>query len=234
MGAIHVHEFMSLDGVIDAPTWTFEYGFHPRMGEAIGGVTERRRGILLGRTTYEMFEPAWSTRTVEDDPGAPFFNETTKYVVSGTLTNATWRNSKVVGPYDPAAIRGLKNEVDGDLYVSGSVTLVRAMLADGLVDDSISSSTRSRAGPVRGSSPKEPRLAACRCDLRVVRERSGIPGLPTGGVKPHRGPGAGRRRTMRFATTEERDTTMQYGVEEGTKGGYARVDELLQRLPFDA
>ncbi len=39
---------------------------------------------------------------------------------------------------------------------------------------------------------------------------------------------------MRFATTEERDTTMQYGVEEGTKGGYARVDELLQRLPFDA
>jgi hypothetical protein len=37
-----------------------------------------------------MFEPAWSTRTVEDDPGAPFFNETTKYVVSGTLTNGTW------------------------------------------------------------------------------------------------------------------------------------------------
>src|SRR5256885_1550388 len=40
--------------------------------------------------------------------------------------------------------------------------------------------------------------------------------------------------TMRFATTEERDTTMQYGVEEGAKGGFARVDELLQRLPLDA
>src|SRR3989337_2273495 len=64
MGAIHVHEFMSLDGVIDAPTWTFDYGFDPKMGEAIGAVTERRRGILLGRTTYEMFEPSWSTRTV--------------------------------------------------------------------------------------------------------------------------------------------------------------------------
>ena len=62
MGAIHVHEFMSLDGVIDAPTWTFEYGFDPKMGEAIGAVTERSRGILLGRTTYEMFEPAWSVR----------------------------------------------------------------------------------------------------------------------------------------------------------------------------
>ena len=135
MGAIHVHEFMSLDGVIDAPTWTFDYGFDPKMAEAIGAVTGRCRGILLGRTTYEQFEPAWSTRTAEDDPGAPFFNDTTKYVVSSTLTTATWRNSKIIGPYDPDAIRGLKDEVDGDLYVSGSGTLVRAMLADGLVDE---------------------------------------------------------------------------------------------------
>src|ERR687898_1537593 len=126
---------MSLDGVIDAPTWTFDYGFTPQMEEAIGAVTERSRAILLGRTTYEMFEPAWSTRTVEDDPGAPFFNDTTKYVVSATLTTATWRNSKVIGPYDPDAIRSVKDEVDGDLYTSGSGTLVRAMLADGLVDE---------------------------------------------------------------------------------------------------
>src|ERR687894_1886881 len=135
MGAVHVHEFMSLDGVIDAPTWTFDYGFLPEMGKTIGAVTERCRGILLGRNTYEMFEPAWSARTVEDDLGAPFFNDTTKYVVSGTLTDATWRNSKIVGPYDPEAIRRLKDEVDGDIYVSGSGTLVRAMLADGLIDE---------------------------------------------------------------------------------------------------
>jgi dihydrofolate reductase len=135
MGAVHVHEFMSLDGVIDAPTWTFDYGFDPQMGEAIGAATERSEGILLGRTTYEMFEPAWSTRTVEDDPGAPFFNDTTKYVVSGTLTDATWRNSEVIGPYDPDTIRRLKDDVDGDLYVSGSGTLVRGMLGDGLVDE---------------------------------------------------------------------------------------------------
>src|SRR4051812_3582762 len=135
MGELHVHEFMSLDGVVDAPTWTFEYGFDPKMGEAIGAFTERSDGILLGRATYEMFEPAWSTRTAEDDPGAPFFNDTTKYVVSGTLTDATWRNSEVIGAYDADAIRKLKDEVDGDLYVSGSITLVRAMLADGLVDE---------------------------------------------------------------------------------------------------
>ena len=134
MGEIHVHEFMSLDGVIDAPTWTFDYGFDPKMGEQLALVTGRAKAILLGRTTYEMFEPAWSTRTVEDDPGAPFFNDTMKYVVSGTLTDATWRNSTILGAYDPEAIRRVKAEVDGDLYVSGSGRLVRGMLADGLVD----------------------------------------------------------------------------------------------------
>jgi dihydrofolate reductase len=134
MGAVHVHEFISLDGVIDAPTWTFDYEFLPEMEAAIGAVTRRCNGILLGRATYEMFEPAWSVRTVEDDPGAPFFNDTTKYVVSGKLTDPTWRNSKAIGPYDADAVRSLKEEV-GDLYVSGSGTLVRAMLADGLVDE---------------------------------------------------------------------------------------------------
>jgi dihydrofolate reductase len=131
---VHVHEFISLDGVIDAPTWTFDYEFLPEMEDAISAVTGRCEGILLGRTTYEMFEPAWSARTVEDDPGAPFFNDTMKYVVSGTLTDPTWRNSKTIGAYNPDVIRSLKDEV-GDLYISGSGTLVRAMLADGLVDE---------------------------------------------------------------------------------------------------
>jgi dihydrofolate reductase len=135
VGAIHVHEFMTLDGVIDAPTWTFDFGFDPRMAEAIGAVTSVSRAILLGRTTYQMFEPAWSARTVEDDPGAPFFNDTNKYVVSSTLETATWRNSTILGRYDADAIRRLKDDLDGDVYVSGSGTLVRAMLADGLVDE---------------------------------------------------------------------------------------------------
>ena len=135
MGAILVHEFMTLDGIIDAPVWTAEFGFDPAMVGPLTAVTEGATGILLGRTTYEMFEPAWSARTVEDDPGAPFFNDTTKYVVSGTLTDPTWRNTEVVGAYDADRIRRLKDEVEGDLYVSGSITLVRAMLADGLVDE---------------------------------------------------------------------------------------------------
>ena len=134
MGSIKVHEFISLDGVIDAPTWTFEYGFDPRMGEALGKLTGSCDAILLGRRTYEMFEPAWSVRTVEDDPGAPFFNDTMKYVVSSTLDRGTWRNSTILGPYDPDAIRRVKEDTRG-IYVSGSGMLVRALLADGLVDE---------------------------------------------------------------------------------------------------
>jgi dihydrofolate reductase len=135
VGSILVHEFMSLDGVIDTPTWTFDFGFDPVMGGDLATITGRCTGILLGRTTFEMFEPAWSVRTVEDDPGAPFFNDTMKYVVSGTLTDPTWRNSQVIGAYGADRIRSLKDEVDGDLYVSGSGALVRAMVADGLVDE---------------------------------------------------------------------------------------------------
>ena len=134
MNEIHVHQFMTLDGVADAPMWSFDYEFLPEMAARLTSVTDRSTAILLGRNTYEMFEPAWSTRTVEDDPGAPFFNETKKYVVSGTLTDPTWNNSEVIGAYDAERIKQLKGEVDGDIFVSGSTTLVRALLADGLVD----------------------------------------------------------------------------------------------------
>jgi dihydrofolate reductase len=132
---IRVHEFISLDGVIDTPSWTFGFGFDPGMGEAIGRVTAGSDGILLGRKTYQMFEPTWSRRTAEEDPGAPFFNDTMKYVVSSTLTSPTWRNSEIIGAYDAKKIQQLKEESAGGLYVSGSGTLVRALIADGLADE---------------------------------------------------------------------------------------------------
>ena len=135
MGQIAVHEFMSLDGVYENPAWTFEFGFDPKMGETLASITAESEAILLGRRTYEMFYPAWSTRTVEDDPGAPFFNETQKYVVSGTLQDARWANSTILGPYSADAVRDLKDRTDGSIYVSGSGTLVRGLLADGLVDE---------------------------------------------------------------------------------------------------
>ncbi|MGW3469363.1 dihydrofolate reductase family protein [Saccharopolyspora sp. NPDC000995] len=135
MGKIRVQEFVSLDGVFENPGWTAEYGFTDEMGESIGRLTESSSAILLGRTTYEMFAPAWSGRTAEDDPGAPFFNDSPKHVVSSTLTSADeWQNSTVFGAYDAQAIRKLKEETDG-IYISGSGTLVRALLADGLIDE---------------------------------------------------------------------------------------------------
>ena len=136
MGMIGVHEFVSLDGVFENPSWTADYGFTDDMGRTIGALTNASSAILLGRTTYEMFAPAWSTRTAEEDPGAPFFNDTRKYVVSSTLRSADdWQNSTVFGGYDPQAIGRLKDEVDGGIYISGSGTLVRALLCDGLVDE---------------------------------------------------------------------------------------------------
>jgi dihydrofolate reductase len=134
MGKITAHEFIALDGVFEDPTWTFEYGFDPRMGETLAAMTGQSDAILLGRTTFEMFAPAWSGRTVEDDPGAPFFNDTQKYVVGANEPAAEWANSTRLGAYDPEAIRRLKDEADA-IYISGSGRLVRGLLADGLLDE---------------------------------------------------------------------------------------------------
>jgi dihydrofolate reductase len=135
MGTIAVHEFLSLDGVFEDPTWTFDYGFDPEMGVTLAAITGASTAILLGRRTYEMFAPAWSTRTVEDDPGAPFFNETHKYVVGAQEPSADWGPSTRLGAYDSEAIRRLKADTDGTIYISGSGRLVRALLQEGLVDD---------------------------------------------------------------------------------------------------
>ena len=135
MGKIAVHEFISLDGVFEDPRWTMDFAFDPKMGGAIGAIMGSSEALLLGRRTFEMFEPAWSGRTAAQDPGAPFMNESPKYVVSSTLESVDWNNSTILGPYDASAIRELRERVERGIYVSGSGTLVRAMLTDGLVDE---------------------------------------------------------------------------------------------------
>ncbi|WP_091790032.1 dihydrofolate reductase family protein [Pedococcus dokdonensis] len=135
MGRIAVHEFISLDGVFEDPSWTFQFGFDPAMGETLAGITGGASAILLGRRTFEMFAPAWRDRTVEDDPGAPFFNDTTKHVVGEQEPSEEWGPLARLGGYDPARIQALKDETEGTIYVSGSGQLVRGLLADGLVDE---------------------------------------------------------------------------------------------------
>ncbi|WP_413249750.1 dihydrofolate reductase family protein [Sinomonas flava] len=136
MGEIKVHEFITVDGVFEDPSWTVEWWpWDPKMEEAVGALTASASDILLGRRTFEMFAPAWSTRTAEDDPGAPFFNDTPKHVVTSGELAVDWNNSTALGTYDPESIRSLKARTEGSIYISGSGQLVRALLADGLVDE---------------------------------------------------------------------------------------------------
>ena len=140
MGRIVITEFVSLDGVIEAPGggegfkydgWSFEIDRGDDGNTFKLEETMASEALLLGRTTYEGFAAAWPER---DGEFADKFNTMPKYVVSSTLKDPTWNNSQVVGGYDPETIRKLKDELDGDLYTSGSITLVRAMLDDGLID----------------------------------------------------------------------------------------------------
>ena len=88
----------------DGLPWT------PEQTADTAALTAGATAILLGRTTYEMFAPAWSQRTAEEDPGAPFFNDTHKYVVSSTLTEPSWGPATVLaydaGPDRAAQGRG--------------------------------------------------------------------------------------------------------------------------------
>src|SRR5262245_6371122 len=135
MGKITAHEFITLDGVIEAPTWTFDYEMDPRMVDRINGIMGASEALLLGRTTFEMFAASWPDRTAQDDPGAPFMNESEKYVVSGTLESTEWSNSTILGSYDAKEIGAVKERTDGNLYVSGSGKLVAQLVADGLLDE---------------------------------------------------------------------------------------------------
>jgi dihydrofolate reductase len=135
MATVRAHEFISLDGVFESPSWTFEYGFDAEMGKDLAAITGESEAILLGRTTYEMFAPAWRNRTVEDDPGAPFFNDTEKFVVGAQDLREEWANTTRLGPYDSAQLREFKDSRQGPVYISGSGRLVRGLLADALLDE---------------------------------------------------------------------------------------------------
>jgi dihydrofolate reductase len=132
LGSIRSSLFISLDGVIESPeTWHFDY-FNDEMGAAIGELMSGNDGMLLGRQTYEEFAGYWPNA----DPGDPLtgqMNGAAKYVVSNTLTEATWENSTVVNGDVPAELAKLKQ--DKRLDTTGSATLVRWLLEQGLLDE---------------------------------------------------------------------------------------------------
>jgi dihydrofolate reductase len=141
MGRIVVTEFMSMDGVMEAPGggedfkhagWTFafdtgEEGRTFKFEEAM--VSE---ALLLGRVTYEGFAAAWPN---VEGPFGDKFNRMPKYVISSTLTEPAWNNTTVLGGDVVQEVTELRQRLDGEIVVHGSGTLARALLEHGLVDE---------------------------------------------------------------------------------------------------
>ncbi|MCA9883350.1 MAG: dihydrofolate reductase [Anaerolineae bacterium] len=130
MRKLVITEFMSLDGVIENPAWTFPY-WNDDIAAFKGEESESTDALLLGRVTYEGFAAAWPT---SEDQGAEYFNGVRKYVVSTTLKNADWNNSVIISDNVVEEIAKLKEQDGKDITVHGSGKLAQSLLENGLVD----------------------------------------------------------------------------------------------------
>lgn len=143
MRKLIITEFMSLDGVFEAPGpdgsgfkyegWTFPY-HSEEFGKFKSDELQQTDMLLLGKVTYEGFAKAWPG---QKDPGgfADKLNSMPKYVVSKTLEKADWNNSHIINNNIVEEIQKLKNQEGGDIVVHGSGTLARFLLENGLVDE---------------------------------------------------------------------------------------------------
>jgi dihydrofolate reductase len=133
MRKLVVTEFLTADGVMEAPNeWHGPY-FDEDMARTVTAQMAASDALLLGRTTFEGFAAAWPS--MPDDPGSAHMNGVAKYVVSTTLEKADWNNSTVISGDPAAAIRELKERDGADIAVMGSATLVQWLLGQGLVDE---------------------------------------------------------------------------------------------------
>jgi dihydrofolate reductase len=134
MRKIVANLFISLDGVVEAPDkWHFPY-FNDEMGEAVGASMAAADTMLLGRRTYQEFASFWPEQPAGDQ-FADHMNNTPKYVVSTTLDTVDWKNSTLVNGDVAAELTKLKDQPGKDISMTGSGTLVRSLLRDGLLDE---------------------------------------------------------------------------------------------------
>jgi dihydrofolate reductase len=142
VGTIVVTEFASLDGVMEAPGgedfkykgWSFQFDRGEDGNQFKLDETLEAEALLLGRRTYEGFAAAWPSRS--DDAGfADKFNSMPKYVVSSTLKDPEWNNSRVLEGDVVEEVAKLKQEVDGIIQVPGSNQLVHTLIENDLVDE---------------------------------------------------------------------------------------------------
>ena len=130
--------FISLDGVVEAPDqWHFPY-FNDEMGAAVTATFSSADTMLFGRTTYDSFAGAWPEREEAGEEDAAFakaLGDMRKIVVSNQDLEFTWRNSEQLQGDLVEAVTALKNEPGTNIGMSGSVSVVRQLLAAGLLDE---------------------------------------------------------------------------------------------------
>ena len=130
--------FISLDGVVEAPDqWHFPY-FNEEMGAAVTATFGSADTMLFGRKTYDSFAGAWPEREEAGEEDAAFakaLGDTRKIVVSNQELEFTWRNSEQLEGDLVEAVTALKNEPGANIALSGSVSVVRQLLAAGLLDE---------------------------------------------------------------------------------------------------
>ncbi len=132
MRNVIVTEFLSLDGVMENPTWTFPY-WNDEIAQFKAEETTANDVLLLGRVTYEGFAAAWPQRT-DEASGGRYFNGVRKYVVSNTLDKADWNNSQIIKGDLLKEITQLKQQDGENLVVHGSGMLARWLMQHDLVD----------------------------------------------------------------------------------------------------
>ncbi len=133
MRKVTVAEFLSLDGVMEAPKWTIPY-WNDELAKFKHAELLASDALLLGRKTYEHYAQAWPPRAGADDY-AERMNNMPKHVVSATLASADWKNSTVIRSNIVAAIQQLKAQPSGDILVFGSGQLVAYLMDHDLVDE---------------------------------------------------------------------------------------------------
>jgi dihydrofolate reductase len=126
--------FISLDGVTESPDkWQFD-NFDAEMAASMGEFIVTVDTVLMGRVTYQEWEPYWPTSS--DEPFASFINNTPKYIVSSTLDKVEWKNSMLIrGSSLAGEIARLKQLPGKNIGVTGSPSLVRSLLQNGLLDE---------------------------------------------------------------------------------------------------
>lgn len=130
MRKIIVSEFVSLDGVVENPGWTFPY-WNDEIRDFKAEEDAITDSLLLGRVTYEMFAAAWPE---SEDEGAERMNSMPKYVVSSTLERADWNNTTIIKGNVIESIRALQQGDGQGFLVYGSPTLVQTLIANNMVD----------------------------------------------------------------------------------------------------